>query len=61
LQQQSTITNLILRSKQTTLFDTPYETRLFGSSRLHYLFVNIEGMTANKYKNLMPLGLWVPL
>lgn len=31
--------------------DTAYETGLSGTSRLHDLFVNIEGMTPGEYKN----------
>jgi AraC family transcriptional regulator of adaptative response/methylated-DNA-[protein]-cysteine methyltransferase len=31
--------------------DTAYETGLSGSSRLHDLFINIEGMTPGEYKN----------
>jgi len=34
-----------------TLFDAAYETGLSGTSRLHDLFVNIEGMTPGEYKN----------
>ncbi|MGN7986805.1 methylated-DNA--[protein]-cysteine S-methyltransferase [Pedobacter sp. 22226] len=34
-----------------TLFDTALETGLSGTSRLHDLFVNIEGMTPGEYKN----------
>jgi AraC family transcriptional regulator of adaptative response/methylated-DNA-[protein]-cysteine methyltransferase len=36
---------------QATLFDTAFETGLSGTSRLHDLFVNIEGMTPGEYKN----------
>jgi len=34
-----------------TVADTAYETGLSGSSRLHDLFVTIEGMTPGEYKN----------
>jgi AraC family transcriptional regulator of adaptative response/methylated-DNA-[protein]-cysteine methyltransferase len=34
-----------------TVSDTPYETGLSGSSRLHDLFISIEGMTPGEYKN----------
>lgn len=36
---------------QATLFDASHETGLSGTSRLHDLFVNIEGMTPAEYKN----------
>ncbi|MCO5949128.1 bifunctional helix-turn-helix domain-containing protein/methylated-DNA--[protein]-cysteine S-methyltransferase [Mucilaginibacter flavidus] len=38
-------------ASQATLFDTAFETGLSGTSRLHDLFVNIEGMTPGEYKN----------
>ena len=41
----------ILRDKQATLFDTAFETGLSGTSRLHDLFINIEGMTPGEFKN----------
>ncbi|TKK66136.1 methylated-DNA--[protein]-cysteine S-methyltransferase [Ilyomonas limi] len=41
----------LLTEHQATLFDTAYETGLSGTSRLHDLFVNIEGMTPAEYKN----------
>ncbi len=41
----------LLANKKTTLFETAYRTGLSGSSRLHDLFVNIEGMTPGEYKN----------
>jgi AraC family transcriptional regulator of adaptative response/methylated-DNA-[protein]-cysteine methyltransferase len=41
----------MLKENQATLFDTAYETGLSGTSRLHDLFVNIEGMTPAEYKN----------
>jgi AraC family transcriptional regulator of adaptative response/methylated-DNA-[protein]-cysteine methyltransferase len=37
--------------KKSTLFDAACETGLSGTSRLHDLFVNIEGMTPGEYKN----------
>ena len=41
----------ILKDEQATLFETAYETGLSSTSRLHDLFVNIEGMTPAEYKN----------
>lgn len=41
----------ILKESQATLFETAYDTGLSSSSRLHDLFVNIEGMTPAEYKN----------
>ncbi|EHQ27123.1 bifunctional helix-turn-helix domain-containing protein/methylated-DNA--[protein]-cysteine S-methyltransferase [Mucilaginibacter paludis] len=41
----------ILKDKQSTLFDAAFETGLSGTSRLHDLFMNIEGMTPGEYKN----------
>jgi len=41
----------LLTDKQASLFDTAFETGLSGTSRLHDLFVNIEGMTPAEYKN----------
>jgi AraC family transcriptional regulator, regulatory protein of adaptative response / methylated-DNA-[protein]-cysteine methyltransferase len=41
----------MLKEKQATLFDAAIETGLSGTSRLHDLFVNIEGMTPGEYKN----------
>lgn len=41
----------ILKEKQATLFDAAYETGLSGTSRLHDLFIKIEGMTPGEYKN----------
>ncbi len=34
-----------------SLFDTAIDTGLSGISRLHDLFINIEGMTPGEYKN----------
>ena len=42
---------ILKENQQATLFDTAYETGLSGTSRLHDLFVNIEGMTPAEYKN----------
>lgn len=41
----------ILKDKQATLFDAAYETGLSGTSRLHDLFINIEGMTPGEFKS----------
>jgi AraC family transcriptional regulator of adaptative response/methylated-DNA-[protein]-cysteine methyltransferase len=41
----------LLRDNQATLFETAYETGLSGTSRLHDLFIRIEGMTPAEYKN----------
>ncbi|WP_103866221.1 methylated-DNA--[protein]-cysteine S-methyltransferase [Aquimarina sp. I32.4] len=41
----------LLKEKQATLFDTAHQTGLSGTSRLHDLFINIEGMTPGEYKN----------
>ena len=40
-----------LIDKDATLFDTAMEIGLSGTSRLHDLFINIEGMTPGEYKN----------
>ena len=40
-----------MKEEKATLFDTTYETGLSSTSRLHDLFVNIEGMTPAEYKN----------
>jgi len=40
----------MLKANQS-LFNTALETGLSGTSRLHDLFVNIEGMTPGEYKN----------
>ena len=37
--------------QQHTVSDTAFETGLSGSSRLHDLFISIEGMTPGEYKN----------
>ena len=41
----------LLKDGQATLVDTAYKTGLSGTSRLHDLFVNIEGMTPGEFKN----------
>ena len=41
----------ILKNQQATLSDAAFETGLSGTSRLHDLFINIEGMTPGEYKN----------
>lgn len=41
----------LLTEQKATLFDAAFETGLSGTSRLHDLFVNIEGMTPAEYKN----------
>ncbi len=41
----------LLRANQATLFEATHELGLSGTSRLHDLFVNIEGMTPDEYKN----------
>lgn len=41
----------LLNKQQATLFDTAFDTGLSGTSRLHDLFVKIEGMTPAEYKN----------
>ncbi|MCH5717999.1 helix-turn-helix domain-containing protein [Niabella hibiscisoli] len=41
----------MLQQQQVSLFDAAFETGLSSTSRLHDLFVNIEGMTPAEYKN----------
>ncbi|MCJ8152419.1 methylated-DNA--[protein]-cysteine S-methyltransferase [Chryseobacterium sp. SSA4.19] len=41
----------LLKEEKTNLFDTAYETGLSSTSRLHDLFVKIEGMSPAEYKN----------
>ncbi|CAN5154599.1 methylated-DNA--[protein]-cysteine S-methyltransferase [soil metagenome] len=41
----------LLKESQATLFDASEETGLSGTSRLHDLFINIEGMTPGEFKN----------
>jgi AraC family transcriptional regulator of adaptative response/methylated-DNA-[protein]-cysteine methyltransferase len=40
-----------LLKQQLTIADVSYETGLSGTSRLHDLFIGIEGMTPGEYKN----------
>ncbi len=41
----------ILKEQQATLFDVAFETGLSSTSRLHDLFISIEGMTPAEYRN----------
>jgi AraC family transcriptional regulator of adaptative response/methylated-DNA-[protein]-cysteine methyltransferase len=41
----------VLKDNNASLFETAMETGLSGTSRLHDLFINIEGMTPGEYKN----------
>lgn len=41
----------ILKNTRATLFEAAHEAGLSGTSRLHDLFINIEGMTPGEYKN----------
>lgn len=41
----------LLKNNQATLQDTTQHTGLSGTSRLHDLFINIEGMTPGEFKN----------
>lgn len=41
----------LLYDKEATVQGSAYETGLSGSSRLHDLFVNIEGMTPGEFRN----------
>jgi len=41
----------LLTAQRSTLLDAAIETGLSGTSRLHDLFINIEGMTPAEYKN----------
>lgn len=41
----------VLRNQKASLLDATFETGLSSTSRLHDLFVNIEGMTPAEYKN----------
>src|SRR3954471_2115055 len=41
----------MLQEKGATLFDAAFDTGLCGTSRLHDLFIGIEGMTPGEYKN----------
>ncbi len=40
----------LLKEERSTLLNTAYETGLSGTSRLHDLFVKIEGMTPGEFK-----------
>ena len=40
-----------LRKEQATLFETTFNTGLSSTSRLHDMFIKIEGMTPAEYKN----------
>jgi len=42
---------ILKENHHATLFDAAFDTGLSGTSRLHDLFVNIEGMTPAEYKN----------
>lgn len=41
----------LLKTEKASLFDTAYETGFSSTSRLHDLFVKIEGMSPAEYKN----------
>src|SRR5690606_27755266 len=41
----------MLKEREFTLAETTFETGLSSTSRLHDLFINIEGMTPAEYKN----------
>ncbi|MDQ2719186.1 MAG: methylated-DNA--[protein]-cysteine S-methyltransferase [Bacteroidota bacterium] len=41
----------MLKESRASLFETAIETGFSGASRLHDLFINIEGMTPGEYKN----------
>ncbi len=41
----------MLKTHNSTLADVAFETGLTGTSRLHDLFINIEGMTPGEFKN----------
>lgn len=42
---------LLLKERQLTLHETTFQTGLSGTSRLHDLFINIEGMSPAEFKN----------
>ncbi|MCV9933984.1 methylated-DNA--[protein]-cysteine S-methyltransferase [Flavobacterium sp. LS1R47] len=42
---------ILKENNHATLFDAAFDTGLSGTSRLHDLFVNIEGMSPAEYKN----------
>lgn len=41
----------ILKTEEATIADVAFETGLSGTSRLHDLFIKIEGMTPGEFKN----------
>lgn len=41
----------LLKEQQATLFDATFETGLSSTSRLHDLFITLEGMTPAEYQN----------
>ncbi|MFB9861681.1 methylated-DNA--[protein]-cysteine S-methyltransferase [Rufibacter immobilis] len=41
----------VLKAREATLFDAAAETGLSGTSRLHDLFMKMEGMTPGEFKN----------
>lgn len=41
----------LLKEKQVSLFDATFETGLSSTSRLHDLFITLEGMTPAEYQN----------
>lgn len=41
----------LLKEQGISVLDTAYQTGLSGASRLHDLFINIEGMTPGEFKN----------
>ena len=41
----------ILKKKESSLLNTAVDTGLSGTSRLHDMFISIEGMTPGEYKN----------
>ena len=43
--------NILKENLEATLSDAAFETGLSSTSRLHDLFINIEGMTPAEYKN----------
>jgi AraC family transcriptional regulator of adaptative response/methylated-DNA-[protein]-cysteine methyltransferase len=43
--------SILEKDKQATLFDATFETGLSSTSRLHELFIKMEGMTPAEYRN----------
>jgi len=41
----------LLKKKENSLFNTAFDMGLSGTSRLHDMFITIEGMTPGEYKN----------